>query len=594
MTRLRPWLTAAMLGAIAASIGAPAMARAKAAPVQALHAVIADFDRYQKRADPISAGLEGDPAALRVWPDDSPAAVAARKAALEGFHKRLAALKDVRLPPEDALNRDDLAWTVDDDLQGIAFDQEREPFTTDNGPFDNADYVARSTAIHSLTDAEAWIARLQALPAYYETEIANARRGIATGFLQPRYVAEVAAKAARIRADQPADQSPLLLPFAELPATIPAADQAALRARVLDLAANGVKPQERAYAAMLRDEYLPKAPASLAARDLPDGARYYAWLVRHHTTTGLTPDQIHALGVSEVARIRARMDGVIAETGFKGSFADFLAYLRSDPRFYARTPEALLADASEIVKRIDDKLPANFATLPRLTFGVRPVPAEIADGYTSARYWQGSPQQGIAGGFMVNTSHLDQRPLYELPALALHEAIPGHHLQIALAQERTDLPFFRREGGFDAFVEGWALYSEGLGEEMGIYRDPYERFGRLSMEMWRACRLVADTGVHWLGWTRDQARACFTDNTALAAKNIDVELDRYISWPGQALAYKIGELRILALRKRAQAALGPRFDIRRFHDQILLPGPLPLDLLEQRLDAWIKAEKAKG
>ena len=445
-----------------------------------------------------------------------------------------------------------------------------------------------------MADAEAWLARLQALPAYYETEIANARRGIATGFVQPRYIVEGGVKAARIRADQPADQSPLLLPFKDLPATIAADRQTALRARALDLVSNGVKPKERAYVQMMQADYLPKAAESLAARGLPDGSRYYAWLVRHHTTTSLSPDQVHALGEQEVARIRGRMNSVIAETGFKGSFPEFLAFLRSDPRFYAKSPEELLEHASEIVKRIDDKLPANFATLPRLTFGVRPVPPEIAEGYTSARYWNGSPQQGIAGGFMVNTSHLDQRPLYELPALALHEAIPGHHLQIALSQERTDLPFFRREGSIDAYVEGWALYSEGLGEEMGIYRDPYERFGRLSMEMWRACRLVADTGIHWLGWTREQARSCFTDNTALAAKNIDVELDRYISWPGQALAYKIGELRIEAMRRRAEGALGAHFDIRRFHDQILLPGPLPLDLLDQRIDAWIKTEKAKG
>ena len=571
-----------------------AQGRPAASGPQALRAVIADFDHYQRAFDPISAGLEGDKAALRVWPDDSPRAVAARKAQLQGFGRRLAALKAARLSPEDRLNRDYLAWTIDDDLGGMSFDQEREPFSSDTGPFDNADYVARTTAIHDAADAEAWIARLERLPAYYDTEIANARRGVATSFVQPRYIVEGAVKAARIRANQPAEQSPLLLPFKDLPATIAPDRQAALRARALDLVSGGVKPKERAYVQMMQGEYLPKATATLSARSLPDGPRYYAWLVRHHTTTSLTPDQIHALGEQEVARVRGRMNAVIAETGFKGSFAEFLAYLRTDPRFYAKTPEALLEHASEIVKRIDDKLPANFATLPRLTFGVRPVPAEIADGYTSARYWNGSPQQGIAGGFMVNTSHLDQRPLYELPALALHEAIPGHHLQIALSQERADLPFFRREGSITAYIEGWALYSEGLGEEMGIYRDPYERFGRLSMEMWRACRLVADTGIHWLGWTREQARACFTDNTALAAKNIDVELDRYISWPGQALAYKTGELRIEAMRKRAEAALGPRFDIRRFHDQILLPGPLPLDLLDQRIDAWIKAEKAKA
>jgi uncharacterized protein (DUF885 family) len=565
-------------------------AAAQPAPAAALKAVIADYDRFNREIDPVSAGLEGDKAALRRWNDDSPQAVAAHKRELEGFKTRLAGLAHAKLAPEDELDRAYLAWLVQDGIDGYGFDQEREPFSSDNGPFDNADYVARTTAIHTREDADAWLARLAALPAWYDTEIANARRGAAAGFTQPRYITEKVIAAAKPRAAEPAEDSVLLLPFKELPASIPAADQDALRVQALAIVRDKVKPKEQAYVAMIEQEYLPKTKDALAARSLPDGERYYAWLVRHHTTTTLTPDQVHQLGESEVARIKARMAGVMAEAGFKGSLADFLAFLRSDPRFYVKTPQDLLEQAAMLDKRIDDKLPAYFGTLPRLTFGVRPVPAEMAEGYTSARYWQGSPDQGIAGGFMVNTSHLDQRPLYELPALALHESIPGHHLQIALQQERKDLPFFRRNAGITAFVEGWALYSEGLGEEMGIYRDPYEKFGRLSMEMWRACRLVADTGVHWLGWSRDQAKACFVENTALAPKNIDVELDRYVSWPGQALAYKVGELQILKLRRKAEAELGPRFDIRKFHDQILVPGPLPLELLDGRMSAWITSQ----
>jgi uncharacterized protein (DUF885 family) len=284
------------------------------------------------------------------------------------------------------------------------------------------------------------------------------------------------------------------------------------------------------------------------------------------------------------------MDGVMAEAGWKGDLPGFIAMLRKDPRFYATSRQDLLEKASEIAKRIDDQLPRYFATLPRLTYGVRPVPAEIEDSYTTGRYFGGAPKLGIAGGYMVNTSHLDQRALYELPALTLHEAAPGHHIQIALAQELEGVPSFRRNADVTAFTEGWGLYSEKLGGEMGIYRDPYERFGRLSYEMWRACRLVADTGIHWLGWTLPQARACFTENTALSPLNIEVELARYISWPGQADAYKIGELKIVELRTKAQKALGPKFDIRRFHDAVLLAGPLPLNLLEQRVDAWIAAE----
>lgn len=571
-------------------LGLAAPARA-ANGLGALRAVIADFDRFERSNDPIGAGAEGDRSALRRWPDDSPAAVSARKRALERFRRRLQALGRAKLRPEDGLNRAFLQALIADRLEGMSFDQEREPFSSDSPPFDTPDYVARSTSIQGLDDAEAWIARLDGLPAYYQIEIDNARRGIATGFVQPRTIVQTVIAAVRPEVDQAAEDSPLLEPFKSLPASIGPADQARLRAQALQIVRERIKPAERGYLDMLEREYLPRARESLAARDLPDGARYYAWLVRHYTTTRLTPEQVHAMGESEVRRIRAEMDAAIAETGFKGSFGDFLAFLRSDPRFYARTPRELLEAASEIDKRVDDKLPAYFGTLPRLTFGVRPVPPELEEGYTTGRYWPGSPEQGQAAGYMVNTSHLDQRPLYELPALTLHESVPGHHLQIALTQERRDLPYFRRNADITAYTEGWGLYAEGLGEEMGIYRDAYERFGRLSYEMWRACRLAADTGLHWLGWTLDQARACFQDNTALSAKNIQVELDRYVSWPGQALAYKVGELTLRRLRQKAEIGLGPAFDLRRFHDEILRSGPLPLDLLETRVDGWIAAQE---
>jgi uncharacterized protein (DUF885 family) len=294
-----------------------------------------------------------------------------------------------------------------------------------------------------------------------------------------------------------------------------------------------------------------------------------------------------------VARIRAEMDGVMREAGWTGDFASFLHFLRTDPQFYATSREDMMEKASEIAKRIDDKLPTLFRnSLPRLPYGVRPVPREIEDQYTTGRYNSGSFELGIAGGYMVNTGKLDQRPLYELPALTLHEAVPGHHLQIANQQELTDLPWFRRNANVTAFVEGWGLYSEYLGIEMGIYRNPYERFGKLSYEMWRACRLVADTGIHAMGWDIEQARSCFRDNSALSPHNIETELQRYIGWPGQALAYKIGELKFKELRHRAEAELGDRFDVRAFHDFVLRGGPLPMDLLDQRVNGWIAAQKA--
>jgi uncharacterized protein (DUF885 family) len=339
----------------------------------------------------------------------------------------------------------------------------------------------------------------------------------------------------------------------------------------------------------MEEEYRPRARASLGLSRLPDGEAHYAWLARRYTTTTLTPAQIHDVGLEEVARIRARMEATIAETGFDGSFADFLAFLRSDPRFYAASRADLMAEAKAIAERVDRLMPRWFGRLPKLAYEVRPVPADIEESYTSGRYWTGNPAQGAAAGYMVNTSHLSQRPLYELPALTLHEAVPGHHTQIALAQENESLPLFRRGEGLTAYVEGWALYAEGLGEEMGVYRDAYERFGRLSFDMWRACRLVVDTGLHQFGWTRDRARACLADNTALSQKNVGVEIDRYIGQPGQALAYKIGQLKISALRSRAEERLGERFDIRAFHDLILGAGPLPLDMLASRVEGWIAA-----
>jgi uncharacterized protein (DUF885 family) len=391
---------------------------------------------------------------------------------------------------------------------------------------------------------------------------------------------------------KPEDTS-MLLPFARLPASIPAAAQAEYRAKGLSVVRDRIQPAQRKFADFLAREYVPAARTALAWCTMPNGETTYRFLVRRETTTQMSPDEIHQLGLSEVARIRGLMEGTIRETGFNGSFAEFLNMLRTDARFYAKTPAELMEKASEIAKRADDQLPRLFGTLPRLTYGVRPVPAEMAESYTTGRYWRGSMQLGQAGGYMVNTSRLDQRPLYELPALTVHEAVPGHHLQIALAQELSGLPYFRRNLSPTAFVEGWGLYSEFLGEEMGIYRDPYQRFGRYSYEMWRACRLVADTGIHWLGWDIDEARRCFTENSALAPHNIQTELERYISWPGQALAYKVGELRLRALRREAEQALGEHFNVREFHDRVLLGGALPLDVLEKRVRDWIGAQSRR-
>ena len=559
-------------------------------PVQSLRQLVGEYDAYLDAEDPISAGQRGNHAAASAWPDDSPSAVAGRTVRLRDFAKRLHAISASALSGEDALNWTLLTWRIDLDLDGQRFDEERIPFTSDEGFFLTPSYAAEGTVIRTDADAQAWLARLRALPAFYATEIANMRRGLATGFVQPHITALAVSKATRAAADLPPEQSPLLAPFAVLPAAMPTAQQAALRSSALDLVRSRVKPAEHALAGFFETEYLPKSRTTIGASSMADGRAYYAYRVRHETTTDLTPDQVFALGQSEITRIRAAMDQQIAATGFKGDFKAFQAQLRTDPQFYVTSREALLEKASRLAKRVDDQLPRFFGKLPRLPYGVRPVPAAIEEGYTTGRYNPGSPEQGVAGGLMINTSHLDQRPLYELPTLVAHEGVPGHHIQIALAQELTDLPSFRRDSDITAFVEGWALYSEQLVSEMGLYDTPYRRFGMLSMEMWRACRLVMDVGIHWKGWTRDQALSCLKDNTALSETNIQNETDRYIAWPGQALGYKIGELRIMALRQRAQAALGARFDYRSFHDEILDEGAMPLAVLEQRVDGWITAQ----
>ncbi len=551
-----------------------------------------DYDAWLKRENPIGAGFEGDDAALSLLPDASAAAEARRLEEVKAFKARVEAIPAKELSAADAFDRDYLAAALDDTLALAPFDEGRMPFSNDSGFYSLADYLGPSTRFRSLADAEAWLARLKALPLYYDQNIANARRGLETGWTQPRLVVERVIATAKQQAVLKAEDDPLLAPFATLPAGLDAKAVAPLKAEAERVIAEEIAPRRKAFAVFMETEYLPKARPQIGISSLPNGKAYYEALVRHHTTTDMTPDEIHELGLKEVARIRGLMDGVMKETGFKGSFAEFLTFLRTDPQFYATSREQLLEKASEIAKRADDKLPGLFLTLPRLSYGVRPVPKEMEEGYTTGRYFPGSPEMGVAGGYMVNTSHLDQRALYELPALTLHEAAPGHHIQIALAQELKSLRYFRRNGDATAFTEGWGLYAEYLGEEMGLYRTPYERFGRLSYEMWRACRLVADTGIHWKGWDIEQARKCFTENSALSEHNIQTELERYISWPGQALGYKIGELKLKALRARAEERLGAQFDVRRFHDEVLLAGAMPLGMLESRIDTWIADQQA--
>ena len=554
-----------------------------------LHQAIKTYEEATTGGDDDDGG--GVEAARWRLPPVGPAADAARKAKLAYAQSLLRGVVVERLDPDERLTLQLLDFTITERLEGLGFDESRMPFSSDGGFDVTLLYRANGMRLKNEAEALKWLELLARTPDWYAANIANARRGIASGFVQAVPTAQSVLDRARRAGATPVADDPLLAPLRALPASVPAERKATLIAEGDKVLAEKVAPARSGFVTFLETEYLPKAAKSLAAADLPDGQRYYAFLARRHTTTAMTPDQIHEIGRSEVARIRARMQTVMKDTGFTGTLPEFIAYLRKDPKFYATSRQQLLEKASEIAKRADDQLPAHFGVLPRLTYGVRPVPASIEKGYTTGRYFGGDPKVGRAGGLMINTSELDQRALYELPALVLHEGAPGHHIQTSLAQEQADAPEFRKGLYFNAFGEGWGLYSEWLGEKMGIYRDPYELFGRLSYEMWRACRLVADTGIHWKRWRLEQARACFTDNTALSPVNIEVELARYVSWPGQALAYKIGELKILELRQRAETTLGERFDERKFHDALLLQGSLPMAVLEQRIDAWIAAQK---
>lgn len=568
-----------------------------AAPVLADEAedfadLIADFEAHELANDPIQAGRDGDLAAAARWPDVSPETALANEAAEAGFLERLEAIDASALPASDQVNHAVLDYLLRFRVELAPFDMERLSFTNDSGFFTTPTYVAASVRPRNAAQAEAWIARLEALPGFLDDNVAWLRQGIADGFVQPSYILPGVIAQIRTIAESSPEESGFLAPIEALPATFPQAERDRLRAEARTAIENEVLPAYGALLAFFEDEYAPAARESIGISEVPEGRELYQVLTRFHTTMDTSPEEVHQRGLAEVARIRAEMDDVIAETGFEGDFAEFINFLRTDPQFYAQSEDELLMHASWIAKRADDAMPRFFGRLPRLPYGVRPVPAAMAPSYTTGRYWPGNLENGVAGGYMVNTYDLTQRPLYNLPALTVHEAVPGHHHQFALAQEMEDVPEFRRNTYITAFGEGWGLYTENLAIDMGIYTTPYEDFGRLTYEMWRACRLVIDTGMHYFGWTREEAEACLLENSALAPHNVRTEVARYISWPGQALAYKSGELLMRDLRARAEDQLGEDFDIRAFHDELLSDGGVPLGYLEDKMDAWIAEQMA--
>ena len=522
-----------------------------------------------------------------VAPADLEKAAARRRAVLS----RLQAIPRASLETGDRISYDMLAVELRDDVADYEMGQWRLPINADSGFHTAFASLPRDTTFTSTRDYESYIARLRAFPAHVAQQVANMREGLRTGFTLPRVVLDGYDVTVRTHIVDDPEKSVFYAPFRAFPPGVPEGERARLiaagRAAVLEGAVAGY----RAFLDFMTVEYLPKTRTTIAAADLPRGREYYAYRVRHFTTLDVTPEEVHQIGLREVARIHSEMEDVIRQAGFQGDFAAFLQFLRTDPRFYARTPEELLKQASFIAKRMDGKLPSLFGRLPRLPYGVEPVPAHLAPKYTGGRYVEAPVGGTRAGTYWVNTYALESRPLYVLEALTLHEAVPGHHLQIALQQEMQGVPHFRRAAMVGAFVEGWGLYSERLGLEAGFYQDPYSNFGRLTYEMWRACRLVVDTGMHALGWSRQKAMDFMAANTALSLHEVRTETDRYISWPGQALAYKMGELKIRELRAKAEAELGPKFDVRAFHDAVLANGPVPLPVLEEQIRDFIAAHR---
>jgi uncharacterized protein (DUF885 family) len=522
----------------------------------------------------------------------SDTSLAASRAALQHQRNMLA---DARLIERDKLTgQDQLSYDlfVDDKerkLQAAAFyPYDPQPITAQHGIHLDFPRLVAQMPFASETDYRDYLARIDALPRHIDGIIEQLREGMRSGWTAPKpTLRALPAMLKQLRENLVAGQ--LAAPFRQIPATIPkpvrdelaAAGPAALRSKAA--------PALQRLEDFIRTDYLPAARESIAASALPAGPDYYAFAVRENTTTGMTPAEVHALGLKEVARIRAEMRAVIARTGFDGSFAQFIAFANSDPRLFPTQPEQLLERYRRIVARATERLPRLFATLPAEDIGIKPSQDVGADSQGAAYYEAASADRPAA--LVVNTSRLDTRPLWETETLALHEAVPGHHLQTARAHAIADLPSFRRYGWYVAFGEGWALYAESLGPELGFFRDPFSAFGQLNAELLRSARLVADTGIHALGWSRQQAVDYLNNNTANAPSDNEVEVDRYIAWPAQALGYKVGQLRIRALKEKAQAALGDKFDVRRFHSAVIDNGPLPLSILEQQVERWIAQQQ---
>lgn len=570
-----------------ASTQAPTAAAANAAQAQVQASVDA---QYEALANDIFKKLQAqNPWASDRLPDMSAEALAKRAAEQQAWLAQLEQVDVTALSRQNQINHRMITYRLKNEIDSYTYNEHYMPLNAEGGFHSNLGFMVRNASFRSFADYQNYIARLQDIPRYMEQQTGWLKVGMAEGYTQPKAAMQGFEESIAAFIAQNPHESLFYQPFTGTPPNFVTAEQwRELQQQAAKIIDEAVVPAYQAYFDFMVMEYLPNCRDSVGASELPNGLEYYQNRIRHFTTLDLTPAQIHQRGLAEVQRIRNEMAVVIEKTGFKGSFEEFTDFLRNDPQFYPKTDAELLKEASYIAKKADGELPKFFKLLPRQPYGIAPVPAEIAPKYTTGRY-AGTNRSDRASFYWVNTYALERRPLYQLEALTLHEAVPGHHLQGALAREMENLPDYRRYTYISAFGEGWGLYAEWLGQEMGFYQDPYSDFGRLSYEMWRAARLVVDTGMHAMGWTREQAMEFMAANTALSLHNVRTEIDRYITWPGQALSYKLGEMLIRQLRQEAQEALGGNFDLREFHYVVLKNGSIPLDVLEQEVRDWIDA-----
>lgn len=586
---LLPLLSLMLLPPAASSAARPSTHRQAAA----LHRLFREEWNRTMREQPLYASDLGDRRYNNLWPDVSLAALRRYHEEDRAALRALARIDRAALPPQDKVSYDLFKWIEQDRIESYRFHEYLFPLNQLGGIQTVGDY-AQSLRFVTLKDYRDWLQRLRTFGPYMDQTIALLREGVHRGYTLPKVVAErIPPQIAMNVVDDPT-RSVFYTPFRKLPDTIDAKTAAQLRAEAQAAIRRVIVPAFRRLQTFFDDEYIPHCRRLLAATALPQGRAYYAYLVRHFTTTDMTPEEVHALGLKKVAEIHRQMIEVIKQTGFRGGFADFLHYLRTDPKFYYHNPHDLLEAYKAEAKTIDPLLVTEFHHLPRIPWGIKAIPPDQAPNTYPAYSYPPAADGSRAAYMYVNLYKPETRPRYEIPVLTCHEGRPGHALQLSLATELTRLPDFRRFAYFNAYGEGWALYAEVLCGEMGLYDTPYKRFGALSYQSWRAARLVVDTGLHYYGWTRRQAVDYLKENTALTDQNIGTEVDRYIAWPGQALSYMIGELTILKLRREAQQKLGKRFDIKAFNDEILANGTLPLSVLETEVREWLNRQVASG